>query len=198
MPLGYASGDISRAAGNTSSKFRGEINVWVIFIHMVFKTEEWMTDQLERWHWNKKEDLDPNPGAFHKLKGAQKRESQQNTEKEWPVRYKKNQKNVAEAKRRFFKKGGVVGCYQMLLRNCWGRRSNDWIWGRGGHWWLWHNQLQWSVGSKSLVRIISFGRELEMRKWRVIVGNSLDKFCCKWKKRYKTILGKAVISRGGI
>jgi len=34
--------------GHFSLKYRGEIKFGVIYIEMVFKTEEWINDQLER------------------------------------------------------------------------------------------------------------------------------------------------------
>lgn len=99
MPLSSLSRGISRVTENISLKFRGQINFGVIYIEMVFKTKEQMNDQLERCYSKKKKRPRPKTWDIPLLKGGQMRESQQNTEKEWPLSLEENQEAVAEAKK---------------------------------------------------------------------------------------------------
>lgn len=71
-----------------------------------------MNAQLERCYSKKKRKPRPRSWGIPQLKSSQKRESQPNTEKEWPVRSEENQENVGEGKRSHFKSVGVVS-YQV-------------------------------------------------------------------------------------
>lgn len=74
-----------------------------------------MNAQLERCYSKRKRKPRPRSWGILQFKSCQKKESQPNTEKEWPMRSEENQENVGDRKISHFKSIIVVS-YQVSVR----------------------------------------------------------------------------------
>lgn len=79
MPPSYLCRDIYGATGNNQFEIQGRNEFGVIYIEMVFKTEEEMNAQLERCYSERKRKPRPRSWGIPQLKSSQKRKSQLHT-----------------------------------------------------------------------------------------------------------------------